>query len=341
VHERGGGRPAGGQLGLDGGAHAVVRREDGDAEQIGEPVIVHELMHTRCICQPPVTATLGRVARTPLAQTSVRDALDSALIAITAAGCDTPRLDAELLLADAMGVDRAAIVSDPGRELTPEQARRFQGYAMRRAQREPVAYILGTKGFRTIDLLVDRRVLIPRPETEHLVEAALELPQGGRVVDVGTGSGAVALALKAERPDLELLATDASPEALAVARANADRLGLEVDLLEGDLLEPVEGPLDAVLSNPPYVADAERGTLAPDITRHEPALALYAGEDGLSLIRRLAAQAGASEASLLALEVGFGQAGAVAEIVRAAGFEDTHAVADLAGIERVVVGRRR
>ena len=288
-----------------------------------------------------MTATLGRVARTPLAQTSVRDALDSALIAITAAGCDTPRLDAELLLADAMGVDRAAIVSDPGRELTPEQARRFQGYAMRRAQREPVAYILGTKGFRTIDLLVDRRVLIPRPETEHLVEAALELPQGGRVVDVGTGSGAVALALKAERPDLELLATDASPEALAVARANADRLGLEVDLLEGDLLEPVEGPLDAVLSNPPYVADAERGTLAPDITRHEPALALYAGEDGLSLIRRLAAQAGASEASLLALEVGFGQAGAVAEIVRAGGFEDTHAVADLAGIERVVVGRRR
>ena len=119
-------------------------------------------------------ATLGRVARTPLAQTSVRDALDSALIALTAAGCDTPRLDAELLLADAMGVDRAVIVSDPGRGLTPEQARRFQTYAMRRAQREPVAYILGTKGFRTIDLLVDPRVLIPRPETEHLVEAALD-----------------------------------------------------------------------------------------------------------------------------------------------------------------------
>ena len=151
------------------------------------------------------------MARTPLAQTSVRDALDSALIALTAAGCDTPRLDAELLLADAMGVDRAVIVSDPGRGLTPEQARCFQGYAMRRAQREPVAYILGSKGFRTIDLLVDRRVLIPRPETEHLVEAALELPRGARVADVGTGSGAVALALKAERPDLEVLATDASP----------------------------------------------------------------------------------------------------------------------------------
>ena len=113
-----------------------------------------------------------------------------------------------------------------------------------------------------------------------------------------------------------------------------------MELLEGDLLEPVEGPLDAVLSNPPYVADADRGTLAPDITRHEPQVALYAGEDGLSLIRRLAPQAAASGAALLGLEVGFGQAGAVAGIVRAAGFVETHAIADLAGIERVVVGRR-
>ena len=280
------------------------------------------------------------MARTPLAQTSVRDALDSALIALTAAGCDTPRLDAELLLADAMGVDRAVIVSDPGRGLAPDEARRFQAYAARRAQREPVAYILGTKGFRTIDLLVDPRVLIPRPETEHLVEAALDLPQGARVADVGTGSGAVALALKAERPDLEVIATDASADALAVARANAERLGLEVALLEGDLLEPVAGPLDAVLSNPPYVADADRGTLAPDITRHEPEVALYAGTDGLSLIRRLAPAAAATGAALLALEVGFGQAEAVAEIVRAAGFGETEAIADLAGIERVVVGRR-
>jgi release factor glutamine methyltransferase len=211
---------------------------------------------------------------------------------------------------------------------------------MRRAQREPVAYILGTKGFRTIDLLVDSRVLIPRPETEHLVEAALELPHGARVADVGTGSGAVALALKAERPDLEVIATDASPEALAVARANAERLGLDVQLLAGDLLESVEGPLDAVLSNPPYVAEAERVSLAPDITRHEPEMALYAGEDGLSLIRRLAPAAAASGASLLALEVGFGQAGVVAEIVRKAGFPDIRVIADLAGIERVVAGRR-
>ena len=280
------------------------------------------------------------MARTPLARTTVRDALDSALIALTAAGCESPRLDAELLLADALGVDRAAVIAAPSRELEPAQARRFQTHARRRTQREPVAYILGRKGFRTIELEVDGRVLIPRPETEHLVEAALDLPRGARVVDVGTGSGAVALALKAERPDLEVVATDSSAAALAVARANAERLGLDVALLHGDLLEPVAGPLDAVLSNPPYVADADRGSLAPEITRHEPAEALFAGADGLDLIRRLAPDAAAAGATLLALEVGFGQAAAVAEIVRAGGFPRTEAIADLAGVERVVVGRR-
>jgi release factor glutamine methyltransferase len=279
------------------------------------------------------------VARTPLARTTVREALDSALIALTAAGVDSPRLDAELLLADAMGVDRAVIVSDPGRGLDPDAARRFQGHARRRVQREPVAYILGRKGFRTIELEVDSRVLIPRPETEHLVEAALELPQGARVADVGTGSGAVALALKAERPDLEVIATDASAAALDVARRNAERLELQVELLHGDLLEPV-GAVDAVLSNPPYVADHEHHQLAPDITHHEPHEALFAGADGLDLIRRLAPQAARAGARVLALEVGYGQADAVERIVREAGFTDTHVVADLADIDRVVVGRR-
>jgi release factor glutamine methyltransferase len=278
--------------------------------------------------------------RRPLALTPVADALDSAVIALTAVGCDTPRLDAELLLAAAMGATRATLIADPERGIEPDAARRFADFARRRREREPVAYILGTKGFRHIDLAVDPRVLIPRPETEHVVEAVLDLPAGARVCDVGTGSGAIALALKSERPDLDVVATDASPEALAVARANAGRLGLEVELLEGDLLEPVAGPLDAVMSNPPYVAEAERAALAPEITRHEPALALYAGADGLSFIRRLAPAAAATGAPLLALEVGFGQAGAVAEIVRAAGFRETRAVADLAGIERVVVGRR-
>ena len=184
--------------------------------------------------------------------------------------------------------------------------------AARRREREPVAYLLGSKGFRTIELAVDARVLVPRPETEHVVEAALDLPAGARVADVGTGSGAIALALKTERPDLDMVATELSPGALAVARANAARLGLDVELLEGDLLDPVSGPLDAVVSNPPYVAG---GDLLPRDVGHEPRAALFGGADGLDVIRRLVPPRPASP--FLAMEVGAGQAAAVAELVRA------------------------
>ena len=269
------------------------------------------------------------MARTPLARTTVRDALDSALIALTAAGCETPRLDAEVLLAAAVGVDRAALIADPAREIAPEP---FREFARRRAQREPVAYILGRKGFRRIELEVDPRVLIPRPETEHVVEAALGLPRGARVVDVGTGSGSSALALADERPDLRVTATESSAAALAVARANGERLGLEVEWLLGDLLEPVRGPVDAVVSNPPYVRAGAR--LEPELA-YEPAEALYAGPEGLEVYRRLAsALAGVP---FVALEVGAGQALDVAALL---GEFTTEVVDDLAGIGRVVVGRR-
>ena len=275
---------------------------------------------------------------TALRGVPVREALDSAVVALSAAGVDTPRLDAVVLLAHALGIDRTALVVDRDLRVEGPAVRAFQDAVRRRSvEREPVAYITGIKGFRHIDLQVDARVLIPRPETETLVEAALDLPRGARVVDVGTGSGAVALALKDERGDLDVTGTDASPDALVVARANAARLGLDVRFREADLLDGA-GEVDAVLSNPPYVED---GTpLQPEIERHEPPVALYAGADGLAVIRRLAAQAGASAARLLALEVGMGQAAEVAAVLRDAGFTTTDTRRDLAGIERVVVGRR-
>jgi release factor glutamine methyltransferase len=271
--------------------------------------------------------------------TPVRDALDSAVVALTGAGVDTPRLDAEVLLAHALGVDRAALIVDSGRMVEGGAVRAFQDAVRRRAfDREPVAYITGVKGFRRLELAVDPRVLIPRPETETLVEAALEaLPHGARVVDVGTGSGAIALALKDERPDLRVTATDVSEDALAVARANAQRLGLDVELVLADLLTGV-GAFDAVVSNPPYVEDGAQ--LAPEIVRHEPSLALRAGPEGLDVLRALVPAAAALGAQLLAVEVGAGQAEAVQELAAAAGFTASGRRADLAGIDRVVVAWR-
>jgi release factor glutamine methyltransferase len=274
--------------------------------------------------------------RAPLARTSVRDALDSAVIALGAAGCATPRLDAEVLLAAVLGADRAALIAHPARELEPGEARAFQDAARRRSRREPVAYILGRRGFRRLELEVDARVLVPRPETEHLVEAALGLPRGASVVDVGTGSGAVALALADERPDLRVTGTDVSADALAVARANGERLRLAVQWREGDLLAGIEAA-DAVVSNPPYVAVGAR---VPAELGFEPVRALLAGETGYEVYDRLAPAAAATGARFAAFEVGEGQAPGVAERLRAAGFGAIEVVPDLAGIDRVVVGRR-
>jgi release factor glutamine methyltransferase len=265
----------------------------------------------------------------PAASMTARDALGAAVDALAAAGCDTPRLDAEVLIADALGVDRGALATDPDLAVPPAAAREIGERIRRRVAREPVAYVLGSRGFRRIELTVDRRVLIPRPETELLVEIALELPRGAAVHEVGAGSGAVALALLDERPDLRVTASDISPDAVAVARANALRLGLPLQPFVADGLPA--GDYDLVLANLPYVRDDEWGGLAPEIVRYEPRLALTSGTDGLDAVRALVAQA--PSGLRLALEHGSEQGAAVRALL--AGAETRR---DLAGLERVTVG---
>ncbi len=276
------------------------------------------------------------------AGTPVRDALDGAMTAIGAAGCETPRLDAELLLAHVLGVTRERLWTDQELVVAGSAVRAFQDAVRRRAVlREPVAYIVGQRGFRHLELAIDRRALVPRPETELLVEVGLRLPRGARVLDVGTGSGAVALALAHERPDLHLSGSDISPGALELARENGASLGLAVSWLQADLLQGLPDEFDAVLCNPPYVAESDRASLAPEILRHEPSGALFAGPDGLDAIRRLVVQLKErTQVRFAAVEVGAGQAPVVGELMRDAGFAQVHAECDLAAIERVVVGER-
>ena len=261
---------------------------------------------------------------------TARDALDGAVPALAAAGCETPELDAELLVADALGVERAALFTDPDAPVPGAVARVIGERVRRRVAREPVAYILGRKGFRHIDLAVDPRVLIPRPETELLVEVALDLPAGAQVHEVGTGSGAVALALLHERPDLTVSASDSSPSAVEVARANADRLGLPLAVEETAGLPSAR--YDLVLANLPYVREDEWAGLQPEITRYEPRDALVAGPDGLDAIRALVEEA--PPGIQVALEHAPGQTDAVRGLLSAA---ETRR--DLAGRERVTVGR--
>jgi release factor glutamine methyltransferase len=271
----------------------------------------------------------------------VGEALDAAVDALAAAGVESPRLDAELLLAEATGRDRAMLAADPGRGVPPAAARSFGEMVRRRLRREPVAYILGRKGFRSIDLVVDRRVLVPRPETELLVELALEL--GPRtVLDVGTGSGAVALAIADELPGCKVTATDTSAAALEVARANAEVLGLaaRVEFLAGSV--PEGSGFDLIVANLPYVAEADWETLPPEITEWEPREALLAGPDGLDAIRALLGHLTRAEVGTgaIALEVGAGQADDVAAFLVEAGFKGIERSRDLAGIERVVWGAK-
>lgn len=269
----------------------------------------------------------------------VGEALSAAIPALEASGVDTPRLDAEALLSAITGLDRARMISDPDLEMEPAAAREFATAVRRRCAREPVAYILGRKGFRHIDLEVDHRVLIPRPETEMLVEFALEAGPAS-VLELGTGSGAISLAIADEMPDVEITATDVSPAALVIARRNAARLGSlgRIRFVEASL--PEHGEYDLIVANLPYVAEDEN--LAPEITKFEPHGAVFGGPTGLEVFEAVLPQLAASavDAPVVALEIGKDQATDVGSLLGRAGYPQVETRADLAGHDRVVIGRR-
>lgn len=252
-------------------------------------------------------------------------ALVSATQRLTEAGCDSPRLDAQILLAHVLGKDRSWLFAHYDHALSGEEADRYAELVARRARREPVAYLIGRKAFYGLEFLVDRRVLIPRPETELLVDLALDQirQRKGRpvaVADVGTGSGAIAVSLAVHAPWAKIYGLDISREALEVARQNGRRLASEDNpvFLHSDLLEALPGPVDLIVANLPYVTSRDYPELAPEIVEYEPRLALEAGPQGLDLIRRLLDQAGdhlKSNGTIL-LEIGSDQGETVAELAR-------------------------
>lgn len=281
---------------------------------------------------------------------TLRARLEAATESLAAAGIATPRVDAEWLLAGILGEARFAAQLDLDRALSEALASRYAVAIARRAKREPLQQILGREAFRGLGVRVTGDVLVPRPETELLVEWALELlpPPCGRrrlAVDLGTGSGCIACALASERADLDVLAVDVSPAAAAIARENALALGLarRVRVVAGALLDAVAtGLADLVVSNPPYLPSALVPTLEPEVWRYEPRIALDGGPDGLTVMRSLVADARRVliPAGAVVLETaGGGQVADVAALLRATGFADVAVRADLAGVDRFVAGR--
>ena len=264
-------------------------------------------------------------------------------------GLASPRLDAEILLAHCLGVDRVRLYVEHDKPLHPDELVRFRAAVRRRLAREPVAYITGTREFWSMPLQVDKHVLIPRPETEVLEEQAIEMLGQMRVdvpvvVDVGTGSGAVALALAREVSGARVMATDIAPRALEVAAANAIRLGLVVTFYQGDLLDALPREvedIDLVVANPPYVSTAELDRLEPEIARWEPRQALDGGADGLAVYRRLIRQVinRLAPGGAVAFEIGAEQATDVRGLLAGSGFGEVVVRQDLAGLDRVVVAR--
>lgn len=302
-----------------------------------------------------------------MSEATTQSALAEAISVLRNAGLDNPQLEAELLMARACLTDRPSVIAHPERALSDDEQARFDRLVWRRAKRCPLAYLLGRQEFWGMELEVTPVVMVPRQETETLVEAALGFLRplasahvrdpdsqlstlnSQLVADVGVGSGAIAVALARELPDARVYATDISVQALVLARRNARRMGVadRVRIISGDLLHPLlamglEGRLDAVCSNPPYIPTAELRRLQPEVAKHEPRIALDGGPDGLTIYRRLLSQ------TVLALrrggraffEVGDGQAARVAELTEQAGLKVMETRRDLQGIDRVVIAER-
>lgn len=285
---------------------------------------------------------------------TLKQALTSAIAFLEENEVGSPRMNGEVLLMFSLGCDRAYLYGHSDRELTKEEQARYDEAVTKRASGYPAQYITGHQEFWGLDLIVTPSVLIPRPETEHIVEVVTEIARGAeyagqsrrpKLVDVGTGSGAIALALAKELPQADVLAVDMSTEALGVARANAARLEMasRVRFQQSDVLASVgrDGSFDFVVSNPPYVALSEADKVQDVVKKFEPKMAVFAGEHGLDVIRRLIPQSHEAlrDGGYLVMEIGYSMSEAVMRIMY--GFDQVHAVPDLAGIPRVVVGRKR
>ena len=259
--------------------------------------------------------------------------VDDAAERLAAAGIDTSREDAEAIVADVLGVQPKELSGDSEGDVSEEAAAEIEGKVQRRVDRDPLAYVLGRAPFRNLEVAVDERVLWPRPETELLVEVGTKLPQGARVHEVGTGSGAISLALMSERPDLVITASDLSPEAAEAARENAERLGLDLDVRVAKGYPDDLGEVDVVIANLPYVTDDTIFERSPEI-QHEPRIAVTAdcGEDGLGVIRGLIAET--PSGTLMAMEHDTHHGPAMQELLN-----DAETLRDYEGNERVSVGK--
>jgi release factor glutamine methyltransferase len=273
--------------------------------------------------------------------TSASHLLSHAETRLAHAGCEAPQGDAYLLLAHAMGISPETLLSNPAVIVPDDAVDRFQVAVGRREKREPTQYITGSCAFRGLRLAIDERVLVPRIESELLVEAGVRLPHAARLVDVGTGSGALALAVKNERPDLSVTATDISESALEVAEANGARLDIDVSWRQADLLAGLPDVFDAVLANMPYYPCDLPAPLAPELMDYEPSLAIFTASDGLALTSALVGQIAArSEVQMVALEIAIGQGDAVTKLLSDAGFASVERRTDLTGNERTVIATK-